>query len=271
MAFGDWTRAGIKDIAPELAASNFELIHIPRAGKNSADMSLVAHGVELIFQYPHIGRFVLISGDADFRPLLMTQKKHGKETWVICDVKKVSEELLKMADRYLDYREVIKRMDEPDEGEGYDEEEGGGNELDRQGAFELFKETIALMLKEKVRPSSSAVKMRMQLLNDAFDEKKLGYKTWLQFCKDAKPAANVVFENGVFKFIAEPESTVPRVFRELLNALPAKEWVPFSRIGQAISFNNSGYNKFMALALDAEKRGYVETKNKDTIWSIRKR
>jgi hypothetical protein len=269
MAFGDWTRANIKDIAPELATNNFELIHIPRSGKNSADMSLVAHGVELIFQYPHIGRFVLISGDADFRPLLMTQKKHGKETWVICDVKKVSEELLKMADCYLDYREVIKRMDAPEEDDSG--ETDGGNELDRQGAFELFKETIALMLKEKARPSSSAVKMRMQLLNDEFDEKKLGYRNWSQFLKDAKPEANVAFENGAFKFVAEPGSTVPRVFRELLSALPDREWVPFARIGQEINFKNSGYSKFMALALDAEKRGYVDTKNKDTIWSIRKK
>jgi uncharacterized protein (TIGR00288 family) len=85
MAFGDWTRRGIHNIASKLAEKSFELIQIPESRKNSSDMSMITHGVELIFQYPHISSYVLITGDADFRPLLLSLRKYGKHTLVICN------------------------------------------------------------------------------------------------------------------------------------------------------------------------------------------
>jgi len=35
MAFGNWNNNSIKNIAPELFSNNFELIHIPKAGKKT--------------------------------------------------------------------------------------------------------------------------------------------------------------------------------------------------------------------------------------------
>ena len=121
MAFGNWNRPGIKNIAGDLAANSFELIHVPKSRKDSSDMSMVAHGVELIFQYPHVERYVLITGDADFRPLLLSLRKYGKQTLIICDAKNASEDLLKMADDYRDYREII---DDDEEAESRSSEEG---------------------------------------------------------------------------------------------------------------------------------------------------
>jgi hypothetical protein len=187
MAFGDWNGVNIKNIAHELASNNFELIHTPHKNKkNSADMSLVAYGVELIFKYSHIDKFVLISGDGDFRPLLLSFKKYGKETLIICDISNnASEELVKMADNAIDYRDIIKQMD--DLSDGVDEtSEIIENKLTTGQSFELFKETVGLLIQEGSVALSTSVKTRMKLLNKQFNENDLGYAAWRDFVEDAK-------------------------------------------------------------------------------------
>jgi hypothetical protein len=272
MAFGDWSNASIKGIADEMAASNFELIHTPHGRKkNSSDMSLVAHGVELIFQYPNIERFVLVSGDGDFRPLLLTQKKHGKETWVVCDVNNsASEDLVKMADHALDYRDLIKETEDFDEADGA-EAERADTDLSKERAFELFKETVGLMISAGNTPASGGVKSRMKLLNPQFDEKSLGYGSWRDFVQAAKGATQIVFKDGAFEFTKKPDSTIPSVFKALIDALPAGGgWAPFTTVARQIDFRGSGYKKFKDLALDAEKRGYVLAKSTGLNWSLKR-
>jgi len=272
MAFGDWNNRQISGIAEELAANNFELIHTPHGSKkNSTDMSLIAHGVELIFQYPNIERFVLISGDGDFRPLLLTQKKHGKETWVVCDVNNsASEDLIKMADRSLDYRDIIKSVDDMDEPPAIDDD-GADTSLSKERAFELFKETVGLMIKAGNKPESGGVKSRMKLLNPQFNEKELGYSSWSAFAHAAKDATKMSYKDGVFALAQKDDAAIPSVFRTLIDALPAAGgWAIFNHVAQKIDFRNSGYKKFKDLALDAEKRGYVVTENSGQNWSLRR-
>jgi uncharacterized LabA/DUF88 family protein len=283
MAFGNWNNNAIKNIAYELSVNNFELIHIPRSDdnkkkKNSADMSLVAHGVELIFQFPHIDRFVLITGDADFRPLILALKKHGKETWVICDAKNnASEDLLKMADKYLDYREIL-NIDEP-----IDEVEINGEEsivnvvdedieqLSKEQFFQLFKEAIIITINEGKKPSSGGIKIKMKLLNNQFNENKLGYNTWNDFVLDAIKNTDVKYDRGFFSTSNDVNNVLPDVFQKLLNELTdPKEWVLFTKIAPKINCRKYGYKKFKTLALDAEKRGYIQTKNDGLIWSMKK-
>ena len=269
MAFGNWNKDSIKNIAKELYVNNFELIHIPKSIKNSADMSLVAHGVELIFQYPHIERFVLISGDGDFRPLLSAQKKWGKETWVICDVNNnASEDLLKMADKYFDYREIIN----PEDNQESDVQQVN-DALTKEMAFELFKEAVGIIIKENKKPLSSFVKIKMKLLNNEFDEKKLGYSSWLNFAQEAKTSTNITFENGCF-VINDKEETIPEVFKILIHSIKETEkWELSSQVAERFDYKNYGYKKFRNLALDAEKRGYIETKydSDTTTWFIKKK
>jgi uncharacterized LabA/DUF88 family protein len=274
MAFGNWNNNSIKNIANELASNNFELIHIPKSGsgkKSSADMSLIAHGVELIFQYPHIERYVLISGDGDFRPFLLSLKKHGKETWIICDVNNnASEELIKMADYSIDYRTIIKTMDNFIENDK-DFIEINENELTKEKAFELFKETVGIIIKENKKPVSSYVKIKMKLLNDQFDESRLGYNTWLEFVQDAKIATNITYENNCFVIKNKEETTIPEIFKELIDELQIyNDWILFQVIAQKINFKNSGYKKFKDFALDAEKRGYINIKNQNLDWYMKK-
>lgn len=284
MAFGDWNKPNIKNIAVELAANSFELIHVPASRKDSSDMSMVAHGVELIFQFAHIERYVLITGDADFRPLLLSLRKYGKQTLIICDVKRnASEDLLKMADEYLDYREIIAdddtTTDDKDDTPG--EKDRQDEKLTKQQAFELLEETVSIMVKEKQgKPAAiSAVKIRMKLLNASFDERKLGYRNWKSFVNNAVKQTHIRFAGIDEENLTLDDSAIqsmPEVFSALLNALPApgksedSGWVRFGDITKKIDYRSFGYNQFKKLALDAEKRGLVTLKNNGSNWQIRK-
>ena len=274
MAFGNWNENSIKNIATELSVNNFELIHIPKSRKNSSDMSLVAHGVELIFQYPHVERFVLISGDGDFRPLLVSQRKYGKETWVICDVNNnASEDLLKMADKYFDYRDIINLNDNQDIGMINSGSEVTFN-ISKEQAFELFKEAVTIIINERKLPSSGGVKTKMKLLNNQFDESILGYRTWYEFVSDAKINTNITYENNHFVLKENDRNTIPEVFEKFLEAIPeSNKWVLIAQIGDKFNYRKYGYSKLLNLALDAEKRGYLETNynSANTTWSIMKK
>lgn len=289
MAFGDWNKGNIKNIAGELASNSFELIHIPQSRKDSSDMSMVAHGVELIFQYPHIDRYVLITGDADFRPLLLSLRKYGKQTLIVCDVKRnASEDLLKMADEYLDYREIIAEDDSSADDSGDDDGKGAekGKEkqaerkMSKQQAFELLEEAVAIMLKEKNKPAAiSAVKIKMKLLNAAFDERKLGFRNWKSFVGKAVAETHVRYagiDEANLTLDDTATSRIPEVFSALLKALPPSGgseesgWTHFGELSKKVNYRKFGYNQFKKLALDAEKRGLVIIRNSGNTWEMKK-
>jgi hypothetical protein len=247
-------------------------------------MSMVAHGVELIFQYPHIDCYVLITGDADFRPLLLSLRKYGKQTIIICDVKNnASEDLLNMADEFLDYREII------DDGSSdpISEESSQAEIISKPQAFQLLEETVGIMLGEKKKPSIGAVKIKMKLLNSSFDERKLGYRTWKAFTNDAVQKTAVRYVDNVENILqldpaASSKKIIPEVFIYLLDSLPgaslssgagADSWATFNEtskiLSRKIDFRTFGYSQFKKLALDAEKRGLVSVKNNDSTWYIK--
>ncbi len=277
MAFGNWNKPSIKNIAGELAANSFELIHVPKSRKDSSDMSMVAHGVELIFQYSHIDRYVLITGDADFRPLLLSLRKYGKQTLIICDAKNASEDLLKMADDYRDYREIIDDDDEGRSDECEPESVGSGPDAQRRLAFELLEEAVRSMLKEKNRDSVSigAVKIRMKLMNSSFDEKKLGYRMWKFFIADAVEHTAVRYapesDNTAVTIDAAHEGRLPEAFTALLSCLPNDgALIRFDEVSKKLDYRQFGYGKFKRLIIDAEKRGIVSTLRKGFTWYVKR-
>ncbi|AEE15633.1 NYN domain-containing protein [Treponema brennaborense] len=290
MAFGDWNKNNIKNIASELASNSFELIHVPASRKDSADMSMVAHGVELIFQYPHIESYVLITGDADFRPLLLSLRKYGKQTLIICDVKNnASEDLLNMADKYLDYREIIADDDTSVDDSAAGDDKAGSAEskpdrkMTKQQAFELLEEAVSIMSKEKQKTKKpvaiGAVKIRMKLLNADFDERKIGYRNWKSFVNDAVKQTNVRYagiDEANLALDAAAADRIPEVFAALLGGLPAPGkdatggWIRFDEASKKFNWRKFGYTRFKSLALDAEKRGFVTIRNSGNTWELKK-
>ncbi len=278
ICFGDWTRFNLKKVSTSLFEKNFELVHVPRSRKNSADISLITHATEMIFLYPHLNRFVLITGDADFRPLLQTLRKHGKETWVICDAGNASEDLLALADKYFDYRSIgTDYNDEPDAAAVSEI----ASSVTKENAFQLFQEAVNMMLKQKKTPSLGSVKVKMKLLNENFDERTYGYSGWKEFALDAMSKTQVSLDpenkNNLLLKTSSIDESLPVIFQKLLATLPKTgDWLNFSRSSQLlntaqVNLKQFGYNRYKSLIIDAEKRNLVETKYEDMTWFVRKK
>jgi len=206
-AFADWTRRSVSPISNILGEHHFELIHVPAAKKNSADMSLIAYGIELALQYPSIGIFVLVTGDSDFRPLVKSLRRIGKKILIICDVNTARPDFLILADDFKDYRTLRSGGSTPNESEEINDEsieEQINEELiekqeiisevktqeqlieQKNNAYNLLVEAINQMKKEGLKPGIGLVKVRLLMLNPDFNEKGLGFSNWSDFINSAQ-------------------------------------------------------------------------------------
>jgi len=283
-AYGNWSKEGLQRMAGSLADEGFELIHVPKARKNSADISLITHATETIFLYPHLSLFILITGDSDFRPLLHTIRKQGKDTWIICDARNASEDLLSLADKYFDYRaieqsQLIENDDESDDPTTPSSVKPGSFSKDM--AFDLFEEAVMMLERDKKKATPGAVKVKMKLLNEDFSEQACGYPKWISFVREAMKSSSVIFKEGEDEILTIKRGgkavELPEVFKKLLDALPADgSFQMFSVTSQNLSkrgidLAKYGYTRFKKLAMDSEKRGLVEIKSEGMNWFLKQK
>ncbi len=291
IAIGNWKARLNNTLAVNLSEKGFELIHMPQPDqkekrkKNSADFVLITKATEMIFQYPHIQTYILLTGDIDFRPLLQTLKKHGKQIIVICDSNTASENLLEFADEYTDYRNLIPG----DDSESSPGQSEVSEELKREEAFTLLAEAVQAMRSQKKIPTPGSVKVRMQLLNENFSGKIEGYTHWQKFIQAAVRQKIVTIKNthkGMTLSVPETKTPrivaadLPQIIKSLLEVIheisAQKKWIYFGQVSNAliekgIQIKEYNYSQFKKLILDAEKRNLVETKNNDMKWYVRRR
>ncbi len=288
-AYGDWARGSIRKTSEALAENSFEMVHVPynKKQKNSADMALSTHAVELIYQYPHIRKIILVTGDADFRPLLQSLRKHGIETIIICDSQSASEDLLLLADDYKDFRDIIP---DPEDDASYTHDSSRKHTISLPEAMDLLKEAIAVMNRRKKLTTLGAVKVRMKLLNDTFNENDLGFRSWKKFIMHAEREGVIELEHTendqIIKLPGldqkDPEKNLVRLPNIMYSMLKAtrecavktgKIQVPFSTVNnlmleQNYDIKHSEYSQMKRLVKDAEKRGLVRSSNKGKYWFV---
>lgn len=209
-AFADWTRKPVAHIASLLSEHHFELIHVPAAKKNSADMSLVTYGIELALKYPNITTFVLVTGDSDFRSLVKSLRRNGKKIIIVCDVNTARPDFLILADSFKDFRTLRpggitanESKEEEEEqppslekasSESTEDEQQKAQDIvieQKTNAYNLLTEAIIQMKKEGLKPGMGMVKVRLLMLNPDFNEKSLGFKNWNSFINDAQEAGAI--------------------------------------------------------------------------------
>ena len=216
-AFADWTRKNVSPISIILGEHHFELIHVPAAKKNSADMSLITYGIELALQYPSIGIFVLVTGDSDFRPLVKSLRRIGKRILIVCDVNTARPDFLILADDFIDYRTLRPGGTTPTESQDVKDEESKEQPIEelndkqdlvievktqkqiaeqRNNAFNLLVEAISQMKMEGLKPGIGLVKVRLLMLNPDFSEKDLAFSNWSDFINSAQESG-VIQVSGV--------------------------------------------------------------------------
>ena len=124
--------------------------------------------------------------------------------------------------------------------------------------------------------SGGTVKVKMKLLNAKFDEKKMGYSSWSKFVKEAVTKTSVTFEDrDRLKIEDNKQQKLPKAFKKLIEVIEEQKgnadkdgYLSFTRVAEKVKASNYGYKQFKKLALEAEKRKLVVTKQSGKNWQI---
>lgn len=285
-AYGNWNHTGLSKIAPSLTRRYFYLVHIPKGQKNSSDMVLVSDAMEILRVAEHIDTFILVTGDSDFRFLVLALRRAGKIVHIVCNTKNASEDLLALADSYVDYRELVPGGNDEESGvkqQRVVEDKAAQGKLSQptmtqEDWFQILAEAADLMLKKKTQPGIGSLKIRMKMLNPNFDEKKLNFSHWSEFVAAAVKAGFVTIEGKGPEALVYPVAsaleragTQQRAFAILLEVLRELDKgntavyhsyrsVNSKLIERKIFFSDLGFNQFKEFIQAAESRGIVESK-----------
>lgn len=309
-AFADWSKATVKKIGELLAKNHFELVHVPKAKKNSADIALITHGIEIALKNPNIDTFILVTGDADFRPLILSLRRSGKFTHIVCDVNTSSEDLLILADSFVDYRELRPGGEELTSKDLLEsitthhsqvevtnaakstKEIKTEEELDDQlkNAFSLLAESAKIMIEGNKEPNVSNLRVRLLMLNPKFDEKKLGFTNWSRFIEAAEIYEYIKLETKNGLTIVKPNTekikesqVITQAFDLLIKQLAEldkKDKKNFHEQGLvALKLRSQknfpdlkmiGFTKFKDFTHAAEVRKLIETKVKGLVYYLKR-
>jgi hypothetical protein len=285
-AYGNWTTPSFAKLAPSLVRRYFYLVHIPKGRKNSSDMLLTSDTMEILRIHDHIDTFILVTGDSDFRFLVLSLRRAGKIIHIVCNTQNASEDLLGLADSYADYRELVPGgVDEEstDKSNVVVEEKSPQTKmsvpsLTQEDWFQILAEAADLMLKKKTSPGLGSVKIRMKMLNPNFNEKKLNFSHWSGFVSAAVKAGYVTIEGKGSEALVYPvqeklSRTGPQqaAFRILLEVLTELDkggkssyhsyrTVNGKLIERKIYFNDLGFTQFKEFIQAAEGRELVISK-----------
>lgn len=282
-AYADWTRQNITKHANLLAKYQFELIHTPMARKNSSDIMMITQGIELAHLHPHLKHFVLVTGDVDFRPLILALRRIGRTVTIICDTNTTSENLLSLADNFSDYRQIV-MSDEPEEYHKPATTTPIAAEIDDTDdkkqllAIRNLVDAIDLLENEGKEPNFSATKIKMKILDPNFDESTFGFNKWSDFVRDCKAQGYVTMGGGSQSSLQigttkkgeellEPLNRAYDKITSVLNKLNGgkKDWHNAAELGSplkkvGLSPKELGYNQLKDLLFAAERRNIIVTK-----------
>lgn len=116
-AYADWYR--YPRVTSALYANAVEPIYVPtyyydrdmgrtgRAIKNSVDMNLCIDAMKALFIHTNVGKYVLVTGDRDFIPLVNSIRQQGKEVIVIGIGGAASAHLAQSADEFIFYEQLV--------------------------------------------------------------------------------------------------------------------------------------------------------------------
>lgn len=122
-AYADWYR--YPRVTSALYANGVEPMYVPtyyydkdmgrtgRAIKNSADMNMCIDAMKTLFTNTNIAKFVLVTGDRDFIPLVNMIRQQGKDVIIIGIGGAASTHLAQSADEFIFYEQLIGKTTQP--------------------------------------------------------------------------------------------------------------------------------------------------------------
>jgi len=173
-AYADWRR--YPQYVVPLAESSIDMIMAPAYGsskKNATDIRLAIDAMELVFNRPEIGTYILLSGDSDFSSLVMKLKEYGKYVIGVGIRESSSDLLVQNCDEYYSYNALAGLVKTNEE------------ENVKRDPWELVVEAAARMKRNGDVMRSDRLKQVMQEIDSTFDEKDLGMAKFSRFAQEA--------------------------------------------------------------------------------------
>ncbi|MFW9810930.1 MAG: NYN domain-containing protein [Candidatus Thorarchaeota archaeon] len=272
-AFADWDLR--RQMAEELYSIGYDLIHVPDVKDNASDYKMAAYILDHLKHYPETTRYVMITGDGDFKLIAGALKEHGVELWLISNPIITASELPDLATIYSDIFSFRPALDcvHPEDCE---ESVQSIVQLRHLAAVQL-QEVIRLIAKTGSKPGVGHAKHVMTSLNPEFSEKEMGFDHWHDFLEWSEAQGYVKLEGDlpatilVLPLKLPPQSVkiseeVNEAFAFLAKVAEdgLNEGRPYTLRDIGITIRELGleteklgYRRFSDFVLSAEKRGMI--------------
>ncbi|MFW9847495.1 MAG: NYN domain-containing protein [Candidatus Thorarchaeota archaeon] len=273
-AFADWDTR--RKVAENLHQLGYDLIHVPDAKDNASDYKMAAYILEHMVRYPETQKYVMVSGDGDFKLLAGALRERGFELWIISNPIITASELTDIATEYTDifsFRTSSLPCSSPEDCEKM------------MGSIEEMREIAAIRLQEAIsaieetgnKPGVGHVKHVMKALNPTFNERIIGFRNWNEFLDWAEyeefvrregdlPATILTVPEEItserLKLTEEAKDAFRTLCQVVENSVDEGEQPTLIILKdqlekEKLDFNSLGYPTLADFILAAEKRGYV--------------
>ena len=181
-AYADWSVGECAADVKKLVKYGFEMRHLPQTsarGKNGADMDMALDVLEDMILLPHIGLFIIGSGDTDFIPLIRRLRSRGKMVYVMGFDNSVGSVIKENCTKFQSLDELLGLNGSS----GIDpttDDDPALIEGDRIAARELLIRFVKTRTDEGP-VFLSDLKNQLIRINPAFSEKKIGFSSFKKF------------------------------------------------------------------------------------------
>ncbi len=181
-AYADWSVSECAADVKKLVKYGFEMRHLPQTsarGKNGADMDMALDVLEDMILLPHIGLFIIGSGDTDFIPLIRRLRARGKMVYVMGFDNSVGSVIKENCTKFQSLDELLGL----NAASGIDptlDEDPALIEGDRIAARELLIRFVRTRTDEGP-VFLSDLKNQLIRINPSFSEKKIGFSSFKKF------------------------------------------------------------------------------------------
>ena len=201
-AYCDWDR--YKEFKQAMHHASFELIEVPhvrQSGKNSADIRMVVDALDLCYTKPHVGTFVIISGDSDFSPLVSKLRENNKVVVGVGVKNSTADLLVANCDAFIFYDDLVRDQDQRKQARANSPgrkraaasaraqtPDKGGEEKMQEG-FDLVVETVEALLDERGDDEKiwgSMIKQTLRRRRPGFSESHYGFRSFNKLLEEAR-------------------------------------------------------------------------------------
>ena len=273
-AFADWDTR--RKAAENLHQLGYDLIHVPDAKDNAADYKMASYILEHMVRYPETQKYVMVSGDGDFKLLAGALRERGYDLWVISNPIITASELTDIATEYSDifsFRASTLPCSTPEDCEKM---MGSVDEMREIAAIRL-QEAVSAIQESGNKPGVGHVKHVMQALNPTFNERIMGFRNWNEFLDWAEyeeyvkregelPATTLIIPENMTSERMKMTEEVKGAFKTLCHVVerridegvqPTLKKLKTQLDKVDLDYNALGYPTLADFILAAEKRGYV--------------